>query len=368
MVCKKYSAEFKRNKVEEYLEETKEKKITKAEFALRNNISDSTFNDWVLKYQRDKQGFCNITNEIETIEATDYLVRTISEDVFPNSVLTPSFAASIICFKYQLSIPLYRYSEMLKGFGINISESNLCNYVKRASEKLDRLYEELKKELLNNVVIHVDETTLVVLEEKGIKIQRCWVHIRRYFYDAIKVLREKERKKSSAYKVFKLINEIFKYEAKMVKETRTSEEIKEIRNSEKYQKILDDIDNEVTMLSEKITKDGLILKAVNYYINIKKKEELYTFKENGYIEIDNNLAERTVKPSVIGRKNFMFCKTSSGAEVTSKMYSIVQTAINNGINAERYISYVLENIDKTNNLESLLPWNEEIKNKFGIIK
>ena len=86
MVCKKYSAEFKRNKVEEYLEETKEKKITKAEFALRNNISDSTFNDWVLKYQRDKQGFCNITNEIvklneiETIEAADYLVRTISGD------------------------------------------------------------------------------------------------------------------------------------------------------------------------------------------------------------------------------------------------------------------------------------------------
>ena len=64
----------------------KEKKITKAEFALRNNISDSTFNDWVLKYQRDKQGFCNITNEIvklneiETIETTDYLVRTISDD------------------------------------------------------------------------------------------------------------------------------------------------------------------------------------------------------------------------------------------------------------------------------------------------
>ena len=161
---------------------------------------------------------------------------------------------------------------------------------------------------------------------------------------------------------------MFKYEAEIVKETRTAEEIKEIRNSEKYQKILDDIDNEVTMLSEKITKDGLILKAVNYYINIKKKGELYTFKENEYIEIDNNLAERTVKPFVIGRKNFMFCKTSSGAEVTSKMYSIVQTAINNGINAERYIRYVLENIDKTNNLESLLPWNEKIKNKFGIIK
>lgn len=89
MVCKKYSAEFKRKKVEEYLYETKEKKITKAEFALRNNISDSTFNDWVLKYERDKQGFCNITNEIvklgnndtniDKIEATDYLIRTMSD-------------------------------------------------------------------------------------------------------------------------------------------------------------------------------------------------------------------------------------------------------------------------------------------------
>lgn len=89
MVCKKYSAEFKRKKVEEYLYETKEKKITKAEFALRNNISDSTFNDWVLKYERDKQGFCNITNEIvklgnndtniDKIETTDYLIRTMSD-------------------------------------------------------------------------------------------------------------------------------------------------------------------------------------------------------------------------------------------------------------------------------------------------
>ena len=89
MVCKKYSSEFKRKKVEEYLYETKEKKITKAEFALRNNISDSTFNDWVLKYERDKQGFCNITNEIvklgnndtniDKIEATDYLIRTMAD-------------------------------------------------------------------------------------------------------------------------------------------------------------------------------------------------------------------------------------------------------------------------------------------------
>lgn len=83
MISKKYSAEYKRQKVEEYLEEAKTKKISKASFATRNNISDSTFNDWVLKYQRDEQGFCNITTEIaklnkmETIDAADYIVRNV---------------------------------------------------------------------------------------------------------------------------------------------------------------------------------------------------------------------------------------------------------------------------------------------------
>lgn len=86
MISKKYSAEYKRQKVEEYLEKIKIKKISKAEFAAKNNISDSTFNDWVLKYQRDKQGFCNITNEIaklneiETIDTTDYIVRNVVVD------------------------------------------------------------------------------------------------------------------------------------------------------------------------------------------------------------------------------------------------------------------------------------------------
>lgn len=355
------------------------------------------------------------------------IYQAISQDVFPNSVLTPSLAASIICFKYQLSIPLYRYSEMLKGSGVDISESNLCNYVKRASEKLERLYQALKKELISSKVIHVDETTLEVidvkdrdkcymfvyrsgywtenqvclyefsenrkteqtkellkeykgyivcdnyagydfLKEKRIKAQRCFVHIRRYFYDAIKILKKGERDKSPVYKVFTLINQLFKYEKEMLEKEKTQKEIKEIRNGEKYKKLLKEIDDEVNTLKNKITKDGLILKAVNYYLNIKEKGELYTFLEDGSIEIDNNLAERTVKPFVIGRKNFMFCKTKAGADVTAMMYSIVQTAINNGIHSEKYIKYVLENIDKTQKIEDLLPWNEQINKKFGFIK
>ena len=65
MVCKRYSAQFKINMVEEFLRQKQEQpKISIASFARDNNLSDSTFNDWVIKYKRQGQGFCNITNEI----------------------------------------------------------------------------------------------------------------------------------------------------------------------------------------------------------------------------------------------------------------------------------------------------------------
>lgn len=85
MLSKKYSAIFKKEKVEEYLKECETNYVTKAEFAARNNISDLTFNDWVLKYQRDKNGFCNVTNEIIKLDNTcaiqseNYLIRKVED-------------------------------------------------------------------------------------------------------------------------------------------------------------------------------------------------------------------------------------------------------------------------------------------------
>ena len=189
------------------------------------------------------------------------IYQKLSNDVFPHSVLTPSFAANIITFKYELAVPLYRYSKYIEAqTGLVISEGDLSNYVKRAAEKLTPLYEELRKELkINNKVCHIDETTLNVidvkekqncyifvyrtshwtqnqiaiyefntsrktdkvgsylenfkgyvvtdgyagydfLKSKGIKVQRCWVHIRRYFFDCIKVLPKEKRKASRFFR------------------------------------------------------------------------------------------------------------------------------------------------------------------------
>ncbi len=70
MIGKRYTAQYKIETVEEYLKEKeKDSNLKLAIFAAKKGIADSTFNDWVIKYKRQGQGFCNITTEIKKIKS-----------------------------------------------------------------------------------------------------------------------------------------------------------------------------------------------------------------------------------------------------------------------------------------------------------
>ena len=94
-------------------------------------------------------------------------------------------------------------------------------------------------------------------------------------------------------------------------------------------------------------------KIIKYFNNNKK--ELYTYLHYSYLDISNKLTERVVKPSVIARKSFLFCKTADGATTIGKLFSIVQTARANGLKSEEYLTYVISNINKKD-INVLLPW------------
>lgn len=65
---------------------------------------------------------------------------------------------------------------------------------------------------------------------------------------------------------------------------------------------------------------------------------------DGCLEVDNNVAERALKPFVIGRKNFLFANTSKGARSSANIYSIVKTAKANKLVVERYLVYLFDNL------------------------
>lgn len=75
--------------------------------------------------------------------------------------------------------------------------------------------------------------------------------------------------------------------------------------------------------------------------------------------MSNNLVERFVKPFVVALKNFMFCKTVDSTTTTAKLFSIVQTARDNGLKSEKYLTYILSKINKKD-INDLLPWSNKL--------
>ena len=108
---------------------------------------------------------------------------------------------------------------------------------------------------------------------------------------------------------------------------------------------------------------SLLGKAANYVIS--QWSWLTVWLEDGRLEISNNLAERSIKPFVIGRKNFLFANTPSGARSSAILFSMIQTAKENGLDPYRYLTWVLKtapalSMTDSAQVDMLLPVNAPI--------
>ena len=107
-----------------------------------------------------------------------------------------------------------------------------------------------------------------------------------------------------------------------------------------------------------------LAKAVTYSIN--QKAYLNNVLLSGDLELTNNLAERAIKPFVIGRKNWLFSDTDKGADASARCYSIIESASRNDLNVFGYLSYLLTELPKLGEdptdeqLDDLMPWSEAL--------
>jgi hypothetical protein len=89
---------------------------------------------------------------------------------------------------------------------------------------------------------------------------------------------------------------------------------------------------------------------------------LIVYLEDGRIELSNNRAERSIKPFVISRKNFLFANTPGGAQSSAVIFSLIETAKENGLDPYRYLTWVLKtaptlDMKDCDQVEKLLPIN-----------
>ncbi len=95
--------------------------------------------------------------------------------------------------------------------------------------------------------------------------------------------------------------------------------------------------------------------AIQYCLNQREKLARYTL--DGQLNIDNNRAECAIKPFVIGRKNWLFSQTATGANASAVLYSIIETAKANDLNVFEYVMTCLDELSMPEpNIEQLLPW------------
>ena len=96
-----------------------------------------------------------------------------------------------------------------------------------------------------------------------------------------------------------------------------------------------------------------------------KSRDVYKRQEDGRCSFSNNLSENAIRPFTVGRKNWLFCDTPNGAQVSAIVYTMVEMAKANGVNVYHYLTYLLEHQpnDKMSDeeLEALAPWNESVK-------
>ena len=96
-----------------------------------------------------------------------------------------------------------------------------------------------------------------------------------------------------------------------------------------------------------------------------QKEALLRFLENGRIPLSNNAAENAIRPFMVGRKNWLFCKSNDGTTAATNAYSLVETAKANGLDVFEYLSWLFRQITAANHnftddfLEKLMPWSEQ---------
>lgn len=338
------------------------------------------------------------------------------------SIATPSLLSQVIVDKMANGIPLYRQSEDYKRIGANLSRQVLSNWMIKSSHLLEVIYHKMKDDLVNSDIIHADETVLQVLKESGkpassksymwlfessvhdndivlyhydksrsgtvpssflkdfsgylhvdgytgynqvddVKLVNCFAHLRRKFYDIVSSLSEDQKKSSHSVIALNKISDIYKQD-NMCKELSHQERL--AFKQEKIKPLF--LEFKEWLNNESLTAQGNYGSAVGYAL--KHIDSVMVYLEDARLEIDNNRAERAIKPFVIGRKNWLFSNTPNGAYSSSVLYSIVQTALLNNINPYKYISHVLHVLanSKINeiNLDELTPYNENMKKLFDM--
>lgn len=353
---------------------------------------------------------------------TPIVTAPMPAPVAPGSLASPSIMAYVMSQKYVESLPLYRQEQQFIRLGVDLSRQTMANWMMLGADRwLDPLYQHMHAHLLKQDILHADETTFPVLHEPGkaataksylwmyrtghigppiilyeyqptrsgdhprrfltefkgylhvdgyagyhkvanVVLVACWAHSRRKFAEALKALPEgKHSATTASAEGLSFCNQLFDIERKL--KIVTSEERYKVRLAES-RPILDAFLAWLKTQRSRVLPKSALGEAITYCLN--QWEKLVAFLKDGRLELDNNRGERSIKPVVIGRKNWLFANTTRGAKASAVIYSIIETAKANSLNPFLYLTHLFEQLPQLASLtddkalDKLVPWSQSL--------
>lgn len=327
----------------------------------------------------------------------------------------PGLLAHVLIAKYCDHLPLYRQSEIYAREGVELSRSTLAGWVGQATWQLRPVIEAIAAHVLAAAKIHGDDTPVPVLapgtgktatgrfwayvrddrpwagtappavfycytvdrkgehprghlrdfhgilqadgyagfgelyRTGGVTEVACWAHVRRKFFDI-----HKANGSPLAREAVERIGGLYDIEAAI--RGRSADQRRAIRQS-RAGPPLDDLKSWLEATLPQISGKSELAKTIRYALN--RWIPLTRYRDDGRLEIDNNTAERAIRPTVLGRKNWLFCGSDTGGERAAAMYTLILTAKLNGLDPEAYLRDILARVatHPAKQLDDLLPWN-----------
>lgn len=182
--------------------------------------------------------------------------------------------------------------------------------------------------------------------------------------DVIKAQGKNRKKTGSADVALKYIRAIYRIEKEAKTKELSVKEIHQVRQ-EQAKPILEQFRQWLSKRALQTPPKGLLGKAISY--TLKQWDRLVGYIEDGILSPDNNAAENSIRPFVVGRKNWLFSGTPEGATASAALYSLIETAKANDLEPYSYLRHIFEKLPTAQtleDLEALLPWRLDKKKLY----
>jgi transposase len=321
-----------------------------------------------------------------------FALAPLPPQAIEQGMVGPGLLVQILVSKYEYHQPLYRQEKMfLQQFGVELSRKTMGSWVEQAAELLKPVYRSIREDLLAGNYLQADETPIRYLDpdvkgksqqgylwiysrpggdvlfewrvsraragpEEFLKNFRgklqtdgyqvyeslakdrddltlvgCWAHVRRGFHEAL------AETKLAAWFVGQ-IGQLYAVEKKL-REQRAGPAQCQAMRAWQSQPVLERLHRAMELMRRKALPQGLLGQAIDYAL--KRWEALTQFVEDGTLEIDNNLIENAIRPSALGKKNWLFVGHPDAGERSAVIYTLLGSCRRHGINPFDYLKDLL---------------------------